>query len=142
MSKILFLFLFIFINCETYEGAKVFEIANRKGKKYEVSLSVEVGEEFALKFTGNPTAGYTWVLLNVDQVSDTLKGLNFDNDGIAEYVADEVDKEFVGSPRKFYFKFKALKATNEEKVLNFSYKRAWVKNNNIEPDTIVKITVY
>lgn len=71
MSKILFLFLFIFINCETYEGAKVFEIANSKGKKYEVSLSVEVGEEFALKFTGNPTSGYTWVLLNVDQVSDT-----------------------------------------------------------------------
>ena len=42
----------------------------------------------------------------------------------------------------FILKFKALKATNEEKVLNFSYKRAWVKNNNIEPDTIVKITVY
>ena len=32
MSKILFLFLFIFINCETYKGAKVFEIANNKGK--------------------------------------------------------------------------------------------------------------
>ena len=48
MSKILFLFLFIFINCETYEGAKVFEIANSKGKKYEVSLSVEVGEELLL----------------------------------------------------------------------------------------------
>ena len=140
MPKILFLFLFIFISCEIYEGAKVFEIANSKGKKYEVSLSVEVGEEFALKFTGNPTAGYTQVLLNVDQVSDTLKGLNFDNDGIAEYVADSKDKLLVGGAGNFYYKFKALKVTNEEQVLNFSYRRTWEKNSN-EPNAIVKISV-
>ena len=78
MSKLIFFFLFLFTltTSETYEGVKVFEISkSNNGKKNEVSITVKEGEEFALKFRGNPTTGYTWVLLNTDQLKDSLKDL-------------------------------------------------------------------
>ena len=143
MSKLIFFFLFLFTltTSETYEGVKVFEISkSNNGKKNEVSITVKEGEEFALKFRGNPTTGYTWVLLNTDKLKDSLKGLNFENDGIAEYVADSKDKLLVGGAGNFYYKFKALKVTNEEQVLNFSYRRTWEKNTN-EPNAVVKINI-
>ena len=143
MSKLIFFFLFFIsmIKSETYEGVKVYEVnKSNDGQKNEISITVKEGEEFALKFRGNPTTGYTWVLLNTEQLKDSLKGLNFENDGIAEYVADSKDKLLVGGAGNFYYKFKALKVTNEEHVLNFSYRRTWEKNNN-EPTTVVKITI-
>ena len=142
MSKFLFCLILLIglYNCETYEGVKVYEIQRNVNGMNEVAISVSEGEEFALKFRGNPTTGYTWVLLNTDQLKDSLKGLNFENDGIAEYVADSKDKLLVGGAGNFYYKFKALKVTNEEQVLNFSYRRTWEKNSN-EPNAIVKISV-
>ena len=143
MSKLIFFLLFFIsmIKSETYEGVKVYEVnKSNDGQKNEISITVKEGEEFALKFRGNPTTGYTWVLLNTEQLKDSLKGLNFENDGIAEYVADSKDRLLVGGAGNFYYKFKALKVTNEEHVLNFSYRRTWEKNNN-EPTTVVKITI-
>ena len=143
MSKLIFFFLFFIsmIKSETYEGVKVYEVnKSNDGQKNEISITVKEGEEFALKFRGNPTTGYTWVLLNTEQLKDSLKGLNFENDGIAEYVADSKDRLLVGGAGNFYYKFKALKVTNEEHVLNFSYRITWEKNNN-EPTTVVKITI-
>ena len=107
----------------------------------EVAISVSEGEEFALKFRGNPTTGYTWVLLNADEVEGPLLGTNFESDGIADYVADSKDKYLVGGAGSFYYKFKAVKVANEAKTLKFSYQRTWENNTNNLPDAIVKITV-
>ena len=144
MSK-LFLCLILLLglyNCETYEGVKVIEISRNVNGQNEVDVSVKEGEEFALKFRGNPTTGYSWILLNADEVDGPLKGTNFDSDGIADYVADSKDKLLVGGAGSFYYKFKAVKVANESKVLKFSYQRTWeVKNGETLPDAIVKITV-
>ena len=143
MSKIIFCFLFLFCltKAELYEGAKVYEIKKDSNGQKEISLKVKEGEDFALKFRGNPTTGYTWVLLNTEEVNGPLKATNFESDGIAEYVAESKDKLLVGGAGNFYYKFKALKVDNEEKVLKFSYRRTWEKNQNNEPDFIVKIKV-
>ena len=143
MSK-LFLCLILLLglyNCETYEGIKVFEIQRDVNGESEVDISVSQGEEFALKFRGNPTTGYTWVLLNTEDVEGSLKGTNFDSDGIADYVADSKDKLLVGGAGSFYYKFKAVKVSNEAKVLKFSYQRTWENNANSLPNAVVKITV-
>ena len=143
MSK-LFLCLFLLLglyNCETYEGAKVYEIQRNVNGQNEVDISVSEGDEFALKFRGNPTTGYTWVLLNTDEVDGALKGTNFESDGIADYVADSKDKLLIGGAGSFYYKFKAVKVAKEATVLKFSYQRTWEQNANDLPDAIVKITV-
>ena len=143
MSK-LFLCLILLLglyNCETYEGIKVFEIQRDVNGESTTDISVSQGEEFALKFRGNPTTGYTWVLLNTEDVEGSLQATNFDSDGIADYVADSKDKLLVGGAGSFYYKFKAVKVSNEAKVLKFSYERTWEKNENKLPNAVVKITV-
>ena len=144
MSK-LFLCLMLLLglyNCETFEGVKVYEIQRDVNGENSFDISVSEGEEFALKFRGNPTTGYTWVLLNTEDVDGCLLGTNFESDGIADYVADSKDKLLVGGAGSFYYKFKAVKAANEAKVLKFSYQRTWEKAaNDALPDAVVKITV-
>ncbi len=143
MSK-LFLCLILLLglyNCETYEGVKVYEVQRNVNGLSEIAINVSEGEEFALKFRGNPTTGYTWVLLNTEEVDGSLKATNFESDGIADYVADSKDELLVGGAGSFFYKFKAVKVSNEEKVLKFSYQRTWEKNANDLPDAVVKITV-
>ena len=143
MSKLFFCLILLLglYNCETYEGAKVYEIQRNVNGQNEVDINVSEGEEFALKFRGNPTTGYTWVLLNTDEVDGALLGTNFESDGIADYVADSKDKLLVGGAGSFYYKFKAVKVANEATVIKFSYQRTWEQNANDLPDAIVKITV-
>ena len=143
MSK-LFLCLILFLslyNCETYEGVKVYEIQRNVNGLNEVSINVVEGDEFALKFRGNPTTGYIWVLLNPEEVDGPLQGTNFESDGIADYIADSNDKLLIGGSGSFYYKFKAVKSDAEAKALKFSYRRTWEKVNNGLPDAVVKITV-
>ena len=111
MSK-LFLCLILLLglyNCETYEGVKVYEVQRNVNGLSEVAINVSEGEEFALKFRGNPTTGYTWVLLNTEEVDGSLKATNFESDGIADYVADSKDELLVGGAGSFFYKFKAVK---------------------------------
>ena len=67
MSKlILCLFLLLTLcNC-----GKIFEISNTMTNKYE--FEVKKGEEFALKFESNPSTGFSWHFLNLDEVNDSL----------------------------------------------------------------------
>ena len=141
MSKLFlcFLLLLSLYNCEEYQGVKVFEIKRDANNANEIN--VKEGEEFALKFRGNPTTGYTWVLLNTNDVNGSLQGTNFDSKGSAEYLPDSKDNLLVGGAGSFYYKFKAVKAANEAKVLNFSYQRTWENNSNSTPSAVVKITV-
>ena len=131
--------LFNLYNCETFEGVKVYEIKNNANS--EQSINVNIGDEFALKFRGNPTTGYTWVLLNPNEGQSSLLGTNFENDGSGQYVPDSTDKFLCGGGGSFYYKFQALKPSNGEIVLRFSYRRVWSKQSNKLPETLVKITV-
>ena len=143
MSKI-FLCLILLLglyNCETYEGVKVYEVQRNVNGLSELDINVSEGEEFALKFRGNPTTGYTWVLLNTEDVDGSLQATNFESDGIADYVADSKDELLVGGAGSFFYKFKAVKVSNEEKLLKFSYQRTWEKNANDLPDAVVRIIV-
>ena len=143
MSK-LFLCLILLLglyNCQSYKGAKVYEITRDSNGNNEVDINVSVGEEFALKLKGNPTTGYTWVLLNPEDIDESLEATNFGSDGIAEYVSNSKNKLLDGAGGYFYYTFKAIKVNYEVKPLKFSYRRLWEKETNSEPDALVKITV-
>ena len=143
MSK-LFLCLILLLglyNCETYEGVRVIEISRNANGQNEVDVSVKEGEEFALKLRGNPTTGYSWFLLNPNDVTDSLQASNVSAEGTATYVPDSNDPMLVGGGGAYYYKFKAVKVANEPKVLNFLYQRAWLKNENSAPTVSVKVNV-
>ncbi len=144
MSK-LFLCLILLLglyHCETFEGAPVYEMILKGDEGLtEVNLNVPKGKDFALKFKGNPTTGFTWVLLNPEEVTGSLMGVNFDTDGFGSYVADANDRMLDGAGGNFYFRFKALKVSNEAKVLKFSYRRVWERNPKYTQDINVAITV-
>ena len=143
MSKI-FLCLMVLIglyNCETYKEAKVYDIPFNSDSKKEVELNIPEGEDFALKFEGNPTTGYNWFLLNVEEVDGSIKATNFEYNGIGEYVSDPKYEMMDGGSGFYYYTFKAIKASNEVKTLNFCYRRFFEKKNNPGVDVVVKITV-
>ena len=128
-------------NCEEYQGAKVFEIERNSNGLKEFTVDVKEGEEFALKLRGNPTTGYSWFLLNPDDVTGSLQASNLTSEGKATYVPDSNDPMLVGGGGAYYYKFKALKVSNEPKVLNFLYQRAWLKSENSAPTVSVKVNV-
>ena len=136
----LFLLLSLY-NCEEYQGAKVFEIQRNSNGIKEFTVDVKKGEEFALKFRGNPTTGYSWFLLNTKDVTDSLQGTNVSTDGTTSYVPDSKNPALVGGAGAFYYKFKAVKVANEPKVLQFLYERVWLKKDNSAPTLTVKINV-
>ena len=144
MSK-LFLCLILLLglyHCETFEGATVYEmILNGDEGVTEVDLNVPKGKDFALKFKGNPTTGFTWVLLNPEEANSSIMGVNFDSKGSGTYVADTNDRMLDGVGGHYYFRFKALKASNQVKLLKFSYRRVWEKNPKYTQDINVAITV-
>ena len=143
MSKI-FLCLIILLglyNCETYKGVKVYDVTSIANGGNKVDLNVLKEEEFALKFKGNPTTGFTWVLLNADSINRFFEAVNFDSKGSGEYVADSNEMELDGSGGNFYYIFKAIKISNEAQSLNFSYRRPWAKPTNDEPTIVVKVTI-
>ena len=144
MSKLLLCLILLLgiYKCETYIGAMVYDmVRDGDAETTEVELKVPKGKDFALKFRGNPSTGYTWVLLNTEAVNGPLLGINFDDDGIGSYVPNSTDKNLLGGSGHFYYRFKALKVSNEPLVLNFSYRRIWGKIQNDVPDFAVKITV-
>ena len=128
-------------NCEEFEGAKVFEIQRNSNGLNEFTVDVKEGEEFALKLRGNPTTGYSWFLLNPNDVTDSLQASNLSSEGKATYIPDSNDPNLVGGAGAYYYKFKAVKVANEPKVLHFLYQRAWLKNENSVPTVSVKVNV-
>ena len=143
MSK-LFLCLMLLLglyNCETYKGVKVYDVTKIANGGNSVDLNVLKEEEFALKFKGNPTTGYKWVLLNADNVNRFFEAVNFDLKGNGEYVPDSDDMLLDGSGGNYYYIFKAVKISDEAQSLNFSYRRSWVKEANDEPTIVVKVTI-
>ena len=143
MSKVFLCFILLLglYNCEEYQGAKVFEIQRISNGLKEFTVDVKKGEEFALKLRGNPTTGYSWFLLNPNDVTDSLQASNISAEGTATYVPDSKDPMLVGGGGAYYYKFKAVKVANEPKVLNFLYQRAWLKNENSAPTVSVKVNV-
>ena len=129
-------------NQETYKEAKVYEITRTSNGQDECEIDVSEGGEFALKFKGNPTTGYTWILLNPEDIDSSLEAINFSSDGIGEYVSNSQDKLVDGAGGYFYYIFNAIKISNEIKPLYFAYRRLWEKDSNNEPDVVVKITVH
>ena len=131
MSKLILCLLLLFniYICEETKNVRVFTKDDAKNE-----ISVRLGEEFALKFVANPSAGYSWNFLNKNETKESLQLLRTRNENPLGRL------HIVGNPRNVYYYFKAVKETNEAVSLKFSYGRQWEKSN-ILPITTFKINV-
>ena len=143
MSNKLFLFLCLlaYIFCETPE----FEV---KPKINSNVFSVKKGQQFKIKLQGNPTTGYSWFLLNLENLTSSkfISNVDTNTDGSAGgYVPAKspLFKKYhiVGNGGYFYFTFEAVAKTSEPVELLFSYQRPWERKNDDANATKVKITV-
>ena len=139
---LLVLCLLAFISCEI----PVFEVNTESNSNN--AFSVKKGKKFKVKLAGNPTTGYSWFLLNLENLASSKYVSNVDTneDGTAGgYVPSVPPSEdgiqIVGSGGDFYYTFKAVAKTSEPVELLFSYQRPWLKTND-DPNAVkVKITV-
>ena len=142
-SKLLLvLCLLAFISCEIPS----FEVNTEANS--DNAFSVKKGQKFKVKLTGNPTTGYSWFLLNLENLASSKYVSNVDanKDGTAggyvpSVTPSEDGMQLAGSGGYFYYTFKAVDKTSEPVELLFSYQRPWLKTND-DPNAVkVKITV-
>ena len=134
--------LFTLITCET----PVFEV-NTKANSNNL-FSVKKGQQFKLKLAGNPTTGYSWFLLNLEELtsSEFISNVDTNEDGSAGgYVPIEKENEngepIVGAGGHFYFTFEAVAKTSEPISLLFSYQKPWESTNDVADAVKVEVTI-
>jgi predicted secreted protein len=85
-------------------------------------IDVKNNETFTVELEGNPTTGYSWLLVNEEEIAAS---------GIVEkvkedYVEDGHDEEMDGVSGNFVFEFKVNDACGKElPKLSFVYKQPW-----------------
>ena len=139
---LLALCLLAFISCEI----PVFEVNTEANSNN--AFSVKKGNQFKVKLAGNPTTGYSWFLLNLENLASSkyVSNVDVNEDGSASgYVpsapVNQDGMALVGAGGDFYFTLKADAKTSEPVELLFSYQRPWLKTND-DPNAVkVEITV-
>ncbi len=133
--KYLLLFFLILTLSIVSSQNQTFEISSSE----EQSVNVFVDDQFSLSLSGNPTTGYQWDLVNIDEIKNStlLEYLNTDQNG--RYVQDPSPKLMVGVGGKFYFDFKAK--SNGKINAKFSYRRPWETESDFNQKVNVTIEI-
>ena len=138
MSRFILSFILILNFCirqNEENKIKIYDVVVNQNVINEIN--VKVGEEFGLKLFCIPGLGKTWVLLNKNEIKDPI---SFIKTGHENY---HYDGEELGLGRGgfLYYYFKAVSATEEPKVLNFTDAYTYLQQENPTPSEFVKVTV-
>jgi len=94
------------------------EVNNTEAK----AMDVNNDEIFSVKLNGNPTTGYSWVLMNEEEIASSGVVSKVADD----YVEDEHEEGMVGVGGTFTFEFMVNNACGKQLPnLVFGYKRPW-----------------
>ena len=130
MSKLILCLLLLFNICICGETGKTRVFTDEDAK---IEISVRLGEEFTIKLKTYISTGYSWSLLNEDEVKVGIQLLK-------RYYESSSNKRLTGDAGYTVFNFKALKASNGPISLKFAYYRK-ISNNNGLRLTTFKINV-
>ena len=132
MKYIFVLFLLLNYNvCEGIDNAIIFEVNIFNGNGGE--FNVKAGDIFALKLN---TARYSWVMLNKNEIKDSVSFLKTD-------VSNPEPKDELGFAKSgyLYYYFKANGKTKEPVLLKFTDAYSYLKEDNPTPKEIFRINV-
>ena len=138
MSKFIlsFLLLLNFYICQKEQNKiNIYDVIVNQNIINEIN--VKVGEEFGLKLFCSPGTGKTWILLNKNEIKDPIAFIKTGQENYY-YEGEELG---LGRGGYLYYYFKAVSATEEPKVLNFTDAYTYLREENPTPSEFVKITV-
>ncbi|KAG4104591.1 hypothetical protein H8356DRAFT_1028308 [Neocallimastix lanati (nom. inval.)] len=93
-------------------------------------IKINEGELFSIKLKGNPTTGYSWFLINDEEIANAgIIPLNLGENKSGSYISHN-PKGMVGGGGIFDFQFKASKVTNNLPSIKFTYRRPWEPVND------------
>ena len=129
MSKLILCLLLLFniCICEETEKTRLFTEEDAKNE-----LGVRLGEEFSIKLKSNASTGYSWTLLNQDEVKAGIQLLKKSYENKPTLLGQ---KPLLGAPGYTVFHFKALRASNGPVSLKFTYAKKLVNNNGLRLTT-------
>jgi len=105
----------------------------------EGEIKAREGEIFSIKVKGNPTTGYSWFLVNEEEL--TSSGIiphNLTENKSGSYLSQN-PKGMVGGGGIFDFQFKVNQLNNELPKIILTYRRPWLPVN--ENDKKLEITI-
>ena len=141
MSRFILSFILLILLINVYicqkegEKIKIFDVIVNRNIINEIN--VKVGEEFGLKLFCSPGTGKTWILLNKNEIKDPISFIKTGSEKY-HYEGEELG---LGRGGYLYYYFKAVSATEEPKVLNFTDAYTYLKQENPIPSEFVKINV-
>ena len=104
----------------------VYEMPSNTKGTWEISA--KRGDTISIKIRGNKTTGYSWYLVNRDQLKKlNIQPLNLDQHGsTTNYAMDENPEHLMGVGGYFYFDLQIPDNIENQVVeLEFAHKRPW-----------------
>lgn len=137
---LLLMFMFIFVKSD-YKLSNDFTIPETA---QQISFIVKANTYFSIRLKGNPTTGYTWIMLNGKSYSGSegIIPMNLsENYNSTLYNQERHTIGNVGFGGTFQFIFQATEASNKIYPLIFSYRRPWEDGAALKVVTVnIKIT--
>lgn len=137
MFKLLYLLTILSLTLQLdLQDAQILTITRSESK---TSFSISKHQKFAIKFSSNPTTGYNWYLLNLEESSKSslFSFLNLDENGGGEYVPSPIPKKIVGNGGNTFFVLESSEEGTGEVELIFVYKRIWAERNGDLKKTVL-----
>ncbi|OUM62048.1 hypothetical protein PIROE2DRAFT_11752 [Piromyces sp. E2] len=97
------------------------------------------GEIFSIKVKGNPTTGYSWFLINEEELINAgVIPLNLNEYKNGSYISKN-PKGMVGGGGIFDFQFKVNEIKKELPHIILKYRRPWIPENDEDTKLEIKI---
>ena len=123
MSKLVLIAILLLFTASASLDLTGFNVYPLEANSRRTSLHVAKGESFALRLPSNPTTGYSWVLVNNDELkSSNVLAFLSENAG-GEYESKPHRSGMVGLGGNSYFKFQGVNGGKSS--IQFDYKRPW-----------------
>jgi len=105
----------------------------------EGEIKIIEGQIFSIKVKGNPTTGYSWFLINEEELTNAgIIPLNLNEHKSGSYIS-QCPKGMVGGGGIFDFQFKADKINKDLPLVVLKYRRPWIPENENDQKLEIKL---
>lgn len=118
----------VLAGCDSGGGQVVATVEDDGG-----SVTLDPGQELAVKLESNPSTGYSWEAIEIPGV--------LDGSAAPEHEADPEDGNVVGAAGTDVFTFTAAQTSGESGTLVLVYRRPWETDVEPEDEFVLEVSV-
>ena len=132
MSKLLLLLLFVLVHNMESDGITVYDAEKLNKLTGNVAtLNVKEGDEFYLRFHVNGSIRKSWKFINYNEIPDALDDFGKGGQYFKYEIIGRNGIPLIGAGAYHYYKFKALKPSNNEITLKFQQNNLLTSTNSL-----------